>query len=456
MVFSLFSLVWPQSQDKWQKIVEMAENNLVTIEYYEEINSTESISQIDKIKRTLGGVIVDSSGLIMTSAAIYRANLDFSRSSRFGPAHPPKDIKIKLKSGEAISAVFVGKDDDINLAFIRATEPLASKGIKFTEKAESHIGQKIFVVYRLGEKYNFQLMVLERAINSVIPGTPEKLLTDIGAQSINFGLVFNDLGNSLGIVYRTSRGNTLSFNYSSKQAGFGEILTPQSFNNLIKDPPIFKKKNTERKKWLGINMQPFTRGLARYFNVDQLTGILLSNVLEGSPAEKAGLKIGDVLTDFNGVKLKAEKNSDLSSLRSLVRKSAEETVVVKLWRKGKMKSIIINLAAVPISQYLADEVSNERLGFSAKELTKDIIMAKQLDYDTDGVWISRVERAGWADLSGLHVGDLLLKVNDQDLQSIGQLDTFLGRFEKEQPEYVSFFVKRHSETLFLFIKTNFD
>ncbi len=455
-ILFILTSTWAQNQDNWQKIIDVAEDNLVNIEYYEEINSPESISKTNKIKRNLSGVIVDSSGLIMTSTAIFRARLDFSRSSHFGPAHPPKDIKVKLKLGESVDAVFVGKDDDKNVAFIRTKEPLSTVWVTFNETTRNRMGQKIFIVYRLSETYNFQLMILEKSINSIIPGSPEKLLTDIGDLRINFGLVFDNSGSSLGVLYRASGGTNLPYNYSPRQSGFGEILIPKSFNNLIKNPPKYKKKNTARKKWLGVNMQPFTRSLARYFNADKLTGILISTVLEGSPAEKAGLKSGDVLTEFNGTELSAEKNSDLSALRNLVRESEKEMVDVKIWRKGKEKKLPINLAAVPISQYLADEVSNERLGFSAKELTKDIIMAKQLEYDTDGVWISRVERAGWADLSGLHVGDLLLKVDNQDLQSIDQLDTFLGSFEKEKPDYISFFVKRHSETRFLFIKTNFD
>ena len=248
----------------------------------------------------------------------------------------------------------------------------------------------------------------------------------------------------------------MPYNYSQKQTGFGEIIMPESFKNLIKNPPKFEKKNTDRKKWLGINMQPFTRALANYFAADQLQGILISTIIDGSPADIAGIEIGDVITKFNGQKIAAEETADLSILRNLVRESGEETIEAEIWRKGKIKKVSINLTAVPISQYLADEVSNQRLGFSAKELTKDIIMAKQLEYDTNGVWVSRVERAGWADLSGLNVGDLLLKVNDQDLQSIDQLDEYLGRFEEEKPDYISFFIKRHSETRFLFIKTNFN
>jgi serine protease Do len=448
--------LFAQDFSNWQNIKDRAENNLVSIEYYEEIQSAESISQINKIRKTLSGVIVDSAGLIMTSSTIFRAKMGFSASSHYGPAHPPKDIKVRLKSGESVNAVFVGKDDDKNIAFIRTAKPLGKAVDFYTKKLTKKIGQKIFLVYQLGEKYNYQIMILERVINSIIPGPPDKLLTEIGTQNISFGLVFDPDGKNIGILYSTAAGFSAPYNYAPRPSRFGEVILPETFSGLINDPPTYKKKNTTRKKWLGVNMQPFTRQLARYFNAEKYNGILINTVLKGSPAEKGGLQVGDVLLQFNGIKLKSEKNADLAVLRNLVRESGEESVEVKVLRDAEIKSFKIKLTAVPISQYLADEVSNELLGFSAKELTKDIIMAKQLDYDTNGVWVSRVERAGWADLSGLRVGDLLVKIDNDDLQSIHQLDTFLNRFEKEKPSYVSLFVKRQSETRFLFIKTNFN
>ena len=228
------------------------------------------------------------------------------------------------------------------------------------------------------------------------------------------------------------------------------------FVDLINNPPRFKKKETSRKKWLGVNMQPFTRKMAAYFKVDSLKGILINTVLDDSPAKRAGIKMGDVLVEFNKNKLFAEENSDLQYLRNLVREFDGDKVSIKVWRAGSFLNLDIELAEVPISQYLADEVSSDLLGFSAKELTRDIIIAKQLDFDVNGVWVSRVERAGWADLAGLEIGDLILKIDNKDLHTIEQLDNYLKQIEKVKPPYISFFIKRRSETQFLFIKTNFN
>lgn len=455
IVFSS-QILFAQTQEDWNKAVQIAEKDLVNIEYYEEINSPESISNGNKVKRSLNGVIVDSSGLIITSSSIYRARLDFSGSPQYSASNPPSDIKVRLNSGKILNGTFVGKDDDKNVAFIK-TEPFeSSKGLKFIENIKPLIGQKVFLIYQLGEQYDLQIAVLQKSVNSVIPGPIKKLLVESLPSDAKFGFVLDLQGNAIGVLQKSKSFNSYQYDYESQRPAFTEILLAESFSGLIKNPPRFKKKETSRKKWLGVNMQPFSRELARYFKVDSLKGILINTILDDSPAKKAGLKSGDVLIGFNDDKLAAEENSDLQYFRNLVREFDGEQVIFKIWRDGKIKKLKIELAEVPISQYLADEVSSELLGFSAKELTKDIILAKQLEFDINGVWISRVERAGWADLSGLQIGDLLLKIDNEDLQNIDQLNSYITKIEKEKPQYINFFIKRRSETRFLFIKTNFN
>ena len=116
----------------------------------------------------------------------------------------------------------------------------------------------------------------------------------------------------------------------------------------------------------------------------------------------------------------------------------------------------MELGATPISQYLAGEVSNGKLGLSVKELTQDIILAKQLDWETEGVWVSKVERASWVDVAGLSVGDLILQINDKPVSNLEGVKDSFKKIEEDQPDYLNFFIKRDSGTQYLFVKTNFD
>lgn len=79
---------------------------------------------------------------------------------------------------------------------------------------------------------------------------------------------------------------------------------------------------------------------------------------------------------------------------------------------------------------MAEEVANPELDFSVKELTRDVILNRNLPPDTKGVWVSRVERAGWADIAGLQIGDLLLAINDVKIQSIDDIKRFLNKLKK--------------------------
>ena len=456
MIVLVVNVLFSQSAEKWKKAVKIAEKNLVTIEYYEEIDSPESVRNGNKVKRTLNGVIVDSSGLIMTSSSIFRAGLDFSGFLQFGSSNPPSDIKVRLYSGEIIPATFVGKDDDKDVGFIKAALTGNNTDLNFIKENNVEIGQDVFLAYHLDEQYNQQIAVFKKPVISIIPGTFSTYLVESLPADASFGIVLDMDGNAIGILKQSPYSHPYAYDYASSQQSFTEIIPAEAFIELIKNPPQFKKKDTNRKKWLGVNMQPFTRKLAKYFKNDSLKGILISTVLDDSPAKRAGLKSGDVIVSFNNQNLSAEENTDLQYFRNLVREFEGDEANVKIWRNGKFKELEIELSEVPISQHLADEVSSDLLGFSAKELTKDIIIAKKLDYDVNGVWISRVERAGWADLAGLQIGDLLLKIDNKDLHGLDQLKNFLKKMEKEKPEYINFFIKRRSETRFLFIKTNFN
>ena len=128
---------------------------------------------------------------------------------------------------------------------------------------------------------------------------------------------------------------------------------------------------------------------------------------------------------------------------------------LRIYRAGKFLDKKVELGETPISQFLAEEASSNQLGFSVKELTQDIILAKQLNFDTQGVWVSQVERAGWADVAGLRVGDLIIKINEKTVNSLQDIKKEFAKVDKQKPEYVSLFIRRQSDTKFLFIKTNY-
>ena len=460
LIYIVLSILFVQNAwADWDKKVKKIKDKLVIIEYFEQIISFEAIVEKERVKKQITGIIVDDSGLIMTSASIFKANLEFtSVVSMFDQSAIPSDIKIKFNNGKSLPAEFVGKDEDKELAFIRLNKTENIKPIKFAERPKLHLGSEVLIIQHLSEDFDYEFIIYPRRINSVISKPQKKYMCENNIKALsNFGLVLNEDGNAIGILNSENILPEMSFDLPENMLNQPiEIVLFDTFSDLITNPPVYKEKETARKKWLGIYMQPFDRKMAAYHKNDQLKGVLVNTVITDSPAEKAGLLVGDVVIAIDNVKVSAEKDSDLEGFRKLIREQKDSNVIFKVFRDSQFVDLRVELGATPISQYLADEVSNEILGLSIKELTQDIILAKQLDWETEGVWVSKIERASWVDVAGLQVGDLILQINDKPLNNLESVRDRFQEIEKDQPDYLSFFIKRNTGTQYLFVKTNFE
>ncbi len=437
--------------NNWTDIRQTAHNKMVEIEYYEKLNSSDDLKSSTKRKHYISGILVDDKGLILTSNAIFKARLDFTGSSHFAPPDPPSDIRARFQDGSWENAGFVGKDDEKGIAFIRLKNKPKSKGIHFTNDSLT-LGANIVIVRMLKGQYANRFLIQNRVVNSTLKHN--RYLTELNNNgTYALGLVFNLAGRPVGITKPSGSRAHFDGNFFSTGNGLAEIAPIASFSEMIKSPPVFTRKKAGNKKWFGVNMQPLTKKMARYFGIADSAGILINTVLKNSPAQKAGLIPGDILLRFDRHKVQAQKVSDLESFRNLVRDFDKPVASVLFWRAGKAYRTQVRLTEIPISQFLAKEVSDYWLGFGAKELTKDIILDQKLDFGMTGLWVSRVERAGLADLAGLRVGDILLKINGREISDPDQLKKETERLKKQNADFVSLFVRQGPETRFIFINT---
>jgi len=447
------------TQANWERAISKTRNKIVLIEYYEQITSMEAIVDKERMKKRLTGILVDESGLIMTSSSLFKANLEFSATPTFlnQPAKPT-DIKVKFNGGEFQSAKFIGKDDDKKIAFIKLDKKPQVKPVKFKSNPKLQLGTKILILQHLPQRFDYELIANERLINAKLTKPQPKYLCENNLRSLSdFGLVLTSDGAAIGFVKSTSPMSEMSFEMPTNQNSQpAEIILFDTFEELIKKPPVYREKETTRKKWLGIYMQPFSRAMASYHGTDDMTGVLINTVLKDSPAGKAGLKLGDVIISVDGQKVAAEKDNELEGFRKLIREQKDSKVLFKISRDGQLLEVDVILGDTPISQFLADEVSSSIIGLSVKELTQDIILAQRLDWETEGVWVSKTERAGWADVAGLQIGDLILRINDQPISGLKDIKNLFEQVENEKPPYLNLFIQRRGNTRYLFIKTNFE
>ncbi len=448
----------PLFAQNWQNTLENTSKKVVLIEYYEQLNSSESMMDKEKIKRYLTGVLISTDGLIVTSSSLFKASLEFnSLSYLYSPYQMPIQIRVKINGSGYLPAEFIGKDDDLGLAFIKLKTKPDVNPIEFSKDDNLSLGDKIVIVQHLSKAYNYNILVNERLVNSILEKPQKRYLCEPTFNALtDFGLVLKKNGQAIGLFAISKNGNTdvLGVHDFGGNAPIS-ILPFSAFANLIKKPPIYMEKRTVRKKWLGIYMQPYTREIANYYGYPEVEGILVNTVIDDSPAWSAGIKSEDVITAINEHKLHSETDNDMNTFRKIIREYQDNEIKFTIFRKGKTLTLTGRLKGTPISQFLANEASNSTLGFSVKELTQDFILAKQLDFDTEGVWVSKVEQAGWADIAGLRRGDLLQKINGQKITNLADAQFLFRKIHETKPNYISIFLKRRSETQFLFLKTNY-
>jgi serine protease Do len=177
--------------------------------------------------------------------------------------------------------------------------------------------------------------------------------------------------------------------------------------------------------WLGIGIQPLDQGLAKSFKYDSTQGALVGDVENGSPADKAGVEPGDIVTSYEGKPV-----TDPSELRNEVAGTKPGTKTeLTVYRDGVEKKLTVKvgelnpqmLAAAGGSREMSDE-----LGMTVENLSPQ--MAKELGYTGDhGVVVTSVEPDGLAAQAGIQPNDLILSVQDKPLANVAQFETELGR-----------------------------
>lgn len=216
--------------------------------------------------------------------------------------------------------------------------------------------------------------------------------------------------------------NSALFSRTGGYMGIGFAI-PINMVKAIKDQ--LQKNGQVVRGWLGVAIQDIDEKLAKSFGLDEARGILVSEVQDGSPAEKAGIEQGDVLIKLNGVELKSV--NDLRNRIALIIPNTETEITII--RDGKEKKLDVLIGEQPddfgkVAQSQAGRDFLENFGLTFQELTPEL--AEQLGYQGEkGVLIGDVEPGGPADSAGLRPGQLVQEINKKPIASISDLRAVL-------------------------------
>lgn len=197
------------------------------------------------------------------------------------------------------------------------------------------------------------------------------------------------------------------------------------------------------KPWAGVSTQVLTAEIAKALNVKGKAGVRVTQVLPQSNAEQAGLQVGDLLVKLDGKVIPARRPEDSEVFAALLREYPVGTdVVLDILRDGQPKSVTLHLSELPVPPSELPTVKDARFGFSARQLGYDDKVQRKVATETQGVLVTKVERSGWADLSGLRAGDIVHTINGLAVTDNVSLRGVLAKLAAEKPRHVVFQVRR--------------
>lgn len=218
------------------------------------------------------------------------------------------------------------------------------------------------------------------------------------------------------------------------------------------DPP-----REVRKAWLGVATQPMLRELARELGCEGRTGFRVTRVYPNTEAERAGLRVGDIIVGLGGEAFNLRGLQDAGLLARQVRRlDIDESTRLTILRGGKEEELDVRLEPTRLTVEEARRDQNRDFELTVREVTFFDRDENRWADDVDGVIVEQVEEAGWAGLGGIEVDDLIQQINGTPVRDLPGYRKLMEEITRAQPERVVMVVLRGVRTHFQFIEPEWN
>ncbi len=383
-----------------------------------------------KIASLGSGVIVSDDGYILTNNHVVR-NAD--------------EIQVLLSDKRTFQGKIIGTDSKTDLSVIKidATDlPTISWG----DSDKLKVGE---IVLAIGNPFGLDQTVTMGIVSAVgranlrIADYEDFIQTDAAINPGNSGgAMVNARGRLVGI-------NTAIFSKTGGYQGIGFAI-PSNMAKAVIESLISKGKVV--RGWLGVSVQTITPELARQFNLHEDLGALVGDVVEDSPAEKAGIMRGDVIIEFKGKKVDEPFN-----LRNAVASIPPgEMVDLKVIRDGRVKTLIVEIGELEaeVKKTAPTSYKNALKGVSVQNLTPEIYRQLNLSEKTRGVVVSAIKSGspagkGMSSVTKLKTGDVIIEIKGKAITGLKDYDAVVSKIQSE--EEVLLLISRKGKNLYITI-----
>ena len=343
-------------------------------------------------------------------------------------------IKVKLSDGREFRAKVIGRDSKTDLALIKISsvfENLPTLALGDSEKMR--VGDWVLAI---GNPFGLEHTVTQGIISAtgrVIGSGPydDFLQTDAPINP----------GNSGGPLVNL-KGEVIGINTAIVPGGQGiGFAIPSALAKSI--TTRLREKGKVVRGWIGVSIQTVTPELAQSFGMKEAKGALVGEVVKGGPAEKGGIKTGDVIVTFDGKSVKTANDLPRLVAETAVGKSVGVTVV----REGKETNLTIKVEEMTEQKMAAQSSAPvQSFGMKVDNITPQWRQQFSIG-EKSGVVVVSVDQGSMAGEAGIQPGDVIKEVNRKNIRSLADYNRSLGRSGKGQP--VLLLLKRGKQTFFV-------
>ncbi|HTY22971.1 MAG TPA: DegQ family serine endoprotease [Desulfomonilaceae bacterium] len=369
------------------------------------------------------GFIVSPDGLIMTNNHVVK---------------DMKDIKVTLAGNREYTAKLIGADQDSDIALIKI-DAKNLPAVSWGDSSKLRVGE---IVVAVGNPFGLSGTVTNGIVSATgrtnvgIIGYEDFIQTDAPINPGNSGgPLVNIDGQVIGI-------NTAIATQSGGYMGVGFTI-PSNSAKMVMDQ-LLKYGKVER-GLLGVNIQDVTQALAKSFGRPDTSGALVSQVVSGSPSEKAGIKNGDIILDYNGHPV-----SGAAQLKNLVGQTKPGTTAkLTIWRDKKPMDVNVTISertAKALEAETPGRESSAELGIAVGKVPPDMASKMGLKPNV-GLLVKDMDPNGRGAALGLTPGDVIVEVD-------GKVISDVAGFEKEvaaakKTGVIRLMIQRGGETIYL-------
>ncbi|MBI2986937.1 MAG: DegQ family serine endoprotease, partial [Deltaproteobacteria bacterium] len=375
-------------------------------------------------QKSLGsGFIIDRDGSILTNNHV---------------VENAEKITVRLADEREFEAKVVGKDSKTDIAVIKINAKGNFSVPPLGDSDQLDVGEWVMAI---GNPFGLD--------NTVTAGIVSAKGRHIGAgpydnfiqtdASINPGNSGGPLINLRGEVVGI---NTAIFSRTGGNIGIGFAIPINLVKELL---PQLKGKGKVTRGYLGVLIQKVTPDIAESLGVDRARGALVANVSRDGPAEQAGVKVGDVIVEFDGKEIK--ESNDLPII--VARTPVDKKVKLKVLRDKKEMTLTVAVGELKDEAVVASAKEKGELGLTVQRVTPQIAESLGLDR-AEGVVITAVEPGSSGDEAGLRRGDIVLEIDRKPVRSLAEYRRAIG--EGRKGKGILFLVRRGDNTLFLALK----